>query len=156
MSMNASSRVCLGSKSAVATRPRVRVSARSLAPRARIAANKMIRCDWLSEHLNSGGFIGSRENIAVCTGTFIMLFAVRNGWAPSTSKNAKLEKGLNLEDSGSDMLSGDPLGKCDEARRNLRCPLERWGRPPERMVGSVPASDAGSGPRFDGWESWED
>merc|ERR1712087_709447 len=99
MSMNASSRVCLGSKSAVATRPRVRVSARSLAPRARIAANKMIRCDWLSEHLNSGGFIGSREN-----------FAVRTGWAPSTSKNAKLEKGLNLEDSGSDMLSGDPLG----------------------------------------------
>merc|ERR1719313_2449124 len=26
----------------------------------------MIRCDWLSEHLNSGGFIGSRENIVSC------------------------------------------------------------------------------------------
>merc|ERR1711977_512171 len=110
MSMNAGSKVCLGSRNSVATRPRVRVSARTMVPRGRIAANKMIRCDWLSEHLNSGGFIGSRENIAVCTGTFVMLFAVRNGWAPSTAKNAKLEKGLNLEDSGSDMLSGDPLG----------------------------------------------
>ncbi|QDZ18256.1 subunit psaK of photosystem I reaction center [Chloropicon primus] len=110
MSMNAGSRVCLGSKNAVATRPRVTVPARSLAPRARIAANKMIRCDWLSEHLNSGGFIGSQTNIAVCTGTAIMLFAVRNGWAPSTSQNSKLEKGLGLEDSGSDMLSGDPMG----------------------------------------------
>jgi len=69
MSMNAGSRVCLGSKNAVATRPRVTVPARSLAPRARIAANKMIRCDWLSEHLNSGGFIGSQTNI-VSGGSF--------------------------------------------------------------------------------------
>ena len=35
----------------------------SCAPRGRIAANRIIRCDWLSEHLNSGGFIGSRENV---------------------------------------------------------------------------------------------
>ena len=39
-----------------------------------------------------------------------MLFAVRNGWAPGTNKQASLGKGLNLEDSGADMLSGDPMG----------------------------------------------
>ena len=47
---------------------------------------------------------------AVCTATFIMLFAVRNGWAPGTNKQASLGKGLNLEDRGADMLSGDPMG----------------------------------------------
>ena len=74
----------------------------------------MIRADWLSEHLNSGGFIGSPTNVAVCTGTAIMLFAVRYGYAPGTARNAKLEKGLNLADSGSDMLTGDPMGKSSE------------------------------------------
>merc|ERR1711933_676596 len=111
MSMNVGNmRKQLGSKSAVARRPVVARARKSCAPRGRIAANRIIRCDWLSEHLNSGGFIGSRENIAVCAGTFIMLFAVRNGWAPGTNKQASLGKGLNLEDSGSDMLSGDPMG----------------------------------------------
>merc|ERR1711933_236272 len=77
MSMNVGNmRKQLGSKSAVARRPVVARARKSCAPRGRIAANRIIRCDWLSEHLNSGGFIGSRENIAVCTGTFIMLFAV--------------------------------------------------------------------------------
>merc|ERR1712188_235435 len=111
MSMNVGNmRKQLGSKSAVARRPFVARARKSCAPRGRIAANRIIRCDWLSEHLNSGGFIGSRENIAVCTGTFIMLFAVRNGWAPGTNKQASLGKGLTLEDSGVDMLSGDPMG----------------------------------------------
>ena len=69
----------------------------------------MVRCDWLSSHL-SDGFIGSPANIAVCTGTAIMLFAVRNGYAPGTARNSKIEQGLNLADSGSDMLTGDPMG----------------------------------------------
>ena len=74
----------------------------------------MIRADWLSEHLNSGGFIGSPTNVAVCTATATMLFAVRYGYAPGTARNAKLEKGLNLVDSGSDMLTGDPMGKSSQ------------------------------------------
>ena len=39
-----------------------------------------------------------------------MLFAVRNGYAPGTARNSKIDQGLNLADSGSDMLTGDPMG----------------------------------------------
>eukprot|EP00212_Chloropicon_laureae_P009055 CAMPEP_0197499162 /NCGR_PEP_ID=MMETSP1311-20131121/60880_1 /TAXON_ID=464262 /ORGANISM="Genus nov. species nov., Strain RCC856" /LENGTH=139 /DNA_ID=CAMNT_0043044905 /DNA_START=476 /DNA_END=895 /DNA_ORIENTATION=- len=109
--MNVANRVSLGSKSAVAARPVVRASAcTARVARSRFAANRMIRADWLSEHLNSGGFVGSPTNVAVCFGTAIMLFAVRYGYAPGTARQAKLDKGLNLEDSGTDMLTGDPMG----------------------------------------------
>merc|ERR1712159_812303 len=106
-------KACLSSKKCVASTSRLVAATQnkvSRVSRSRFSSSRMIRADWLSEHLNSGGFIGSPTNVAVCTGTAIMLFAVRYGYAPGTARNAKLEKGLNLADSGSDMLTGDPMG----------------------------------------------
>merc|ERR1712188_257433 len=106
-------KACLSSKKCVASTSRLVAATQnkvSRVSRSRFSSSRMIRADWLSEHVNSGGFIGSPTNVAVCTGTAIMLFAVRYGYAPGTARNAKLEKGLNLADSGSDMLTGDPMG----------------------------------------------
>merc|ERR1712193_333921 len=106
-------KACLSSKKCVASTSRLVAATQnkvSRVSRSRFSSSRMIRADWLSEHLNSGGFIGSPTNVAVCTATATMLFAVRYGYAPGTARNAKLEKGLNLVDSGSDMLTGDPMG----------------------------------------------
>merc|ERR1711985_43000 len=101
-------KACLSSKKCVASTSRLVAATQNKV--SRVSPSRMIRADWLSEHLNSGGFIGSPTNVAVCTATATMLFAVRYGYAPGTARNAKLEKGLNLVDSGSDMLTGDPMG----------------------------------------------
>ena len=93
----------LASKSSVARRPALRASAlrKGACPRARVAPNRLVRCD---------GFIGSPENVAICTGTTLMLVAMRFGYAPSSSKIASLDDGLDLKESGSDMITGDPAG----------------------------------------------
>jgi len=101
----------VGSKKCVANRSvlTAATSRRVTAPRGRMAANKMVRCDWLSNHFDDS-FIGSPANVAVCFSTAVMLFAVRNGYAPGTARNSRIDNGLNLSDSGSDMITGDPAG----------------------------------------------
>merc|ERR1712118_351243 len=78
-------KACLSSKKCVASTSRLVAATQnkvSRVSRSRFSSSRMIRADWLSEHLNSGGFIGSPTNVAVCTATATMLFAVRYGYAP--------------------------------------------------------------------------
>jgi len=55
------------------------------------------------------GFLGSPENLAVCTSTAIFLAAGRFGLAPSANKPAGLP-GMKLQEVDSGMTSGDPAG----------------------------------------------
>mmetsp|Transcript_10207 Transcript_10207/g.25895 ORF Transcript_10207/g.25895 Transcript_10207/m.25895 type:complete len:139 (+) Transcript_10207:88-504(+) len=93
----------VGSKACVANRRTIAIAAtrKTAAPRGRMAPNRMVRCD---------GFIGSPENVSVCFGTAIMLFACRFGFAPSSNRPSTIEKGLKLDDAPTDMISGDPAG----------------------------------------------
>merc|ERR1712182_59136 len=105
-------KACLSSKKCVASTSRLVAATQnkvSRVSRSRFSSSRMIRADWLSEHLNPGGFIGSPTNVAVCTATATML-RCQIRVCTRDSKKRKARKGTEPGRLWKRHAHGDPMG----------------------------------------------